>query len=60
MRYHGIEKFLLCVNEQMLEEAFGRGEARSLLDQLWETVKSTERSIAKTRLDLSYTPSPEE
>lgn len=46
--------------EQMLEEAFGRGEAVSLLDQLWETVKSTERSIAKTRPDLSYTPSPEE
>ncbi len=41
----------------MLEEAYGRQEAESLLERWSKAVKGTRSSISRTRPDLSYFPS---
>ncbi len=44
--------------EQMLEEAYGQRETKSLLDAWAEAVKGIESSIASSRPDLSYVATP--
>jgi hypothetical protein len=45
---------------QMLEEAFGRAEAESLLDAWNETIKSRTSSFVRSRPDLSYIPTQQD